>query len=41
MKKRILAVDDDPAALRALRQILTQKGYDVASSGCGRGRRTS
>lgn len=28
-KKRILAVDDDPTALGALRQILIQKGYDV------------
>jgi DNA-binding response OmpR family regulator len=28
-KKRILAVDDDPTAVGALRQILTQKGYEV------------
>ena len=35
MKKRILAVDDDLAALRALRQILTQKGYDVAVAASG------
>ena len=26
-KKKILAVDDDPTAVNALRQILTQKGY--------------
>jgi DNA-binding response OmpR family regulator len=31
-KKRILAVDDDPSALAALRQILTQKGYDVVTA---------
>ena len=31
-KKRILAVDDDPTALNALRQILTQKGYDVTTA---------
>jgi DNA-binding response OmpR family regulator len=31
-KKRILAVDDDPSALSALRQILTQKGYDVVTA---------
>jgi DNA-binding response OmpR family regulator len=31
-KKRILAVDDDPTALNALRQILTQKGYEVATA---------
>jgi DNA-binding response OmpR family regulator len=29
VKKRILAVDDDPTAVGALRQILTQKGYEV------------
>jgi DNA-binding response OmpR family regulator len=28
-KKRILTVDDDPTAVTALRQILTQKGYEV------------
>jgi DNA-binding response OmpR family regulator len=28
-KKRILAVDDDPTAVGALRQILTQRGYEV------------
>ena len=33
MKKRILAVDDDPTALGALRQILSQKGYEVATAG--------
>ncbi|MBI3932755.1 MAG: response regulator [Acidobacteria bacterium] len=31
-KKRILAVDDDPTALGALKQILTQKGYEVATA---------
>lgn len=31
-KKRILAVDDDPAALNALRQILTQRGYEVVTA---------
>lgn len=31
-KKRILAVDDDPSALSALRQILAQKGYDVVTA---------
>ena len=35
MKKKILAVDDDAMALGALRQILTQKGYDVAISASG------
>lgn len=35
MKKKILAVDDDATALGALRQILTQRGYDVAISGSG------
>jgi len=34
-KKRILAVDDDPAAVGALRQILTQKGYDVITASSG------
>ena len=34
-KKRILAVDDDPAALGALRQILTQRGYEVLTAGSG------
>jgi DNA-binding response OmpR family regulator len=34
-KKRILAVDDDPAAVGALRQILTQRGYDVTTSTSG------
>jgi DNA-binding response OmpR family regulator len=32
MKKRILAVDDDPTALGALRQILSQKGYEVSTA---------
>ena len=31
-KKKILAVDDDPTAVNALRQILTQKGYDVTTA---------
>jgi putative two-component system response regulator len=31
-KKRILAVDDDATALNALRQILTQKGYEVLTA---------
>jgi DNA-binding response OmpR family regulator len=35
MKKKILAVDDDASALHALRQILMQRGYDVAVAGCG------
>jgi DNA-binding response OmpR family regulator len=34
-KKRILAIDDDPTALSALRQILTQKGYDVVTAADG------
>jgi two-component system phosphate regulon response regulator PhoB len=34
-KKKVLAVDDDAAALGALRQILAQKGYDVATAGNG------
>ena len=34
-KKRVLAVDDDPTALNALRQILTQKGYDVTTAAGG------
>jgi two-component system cell cycle response regulator len=32
MKKRVLAVDDDAGALEAIRQILLQKGYDVATA---------
>lgn len=31
-RKRVLAVDDDPAAVGALRQILTQKGYEVVTA---------
>lgn len=31
-RKRILAVDDDPAALEAVRQILTQHGYEVSTA---------
>jgi len=34
-KKKILAVDDDSTALGALRQILTQKGYEVRTAGNG------
>jgi DNA-binding response OmpR family regulator len=34
-KKRVLAVDDDPSALSALRQILTQKGYEVVTAADG------
>jgi DNA-binding response OmpR family regulator len=34
-KKKILAVDDDATALGALRQILVQKGYDVATAANG------
>jgi DNA-binding response OmpR family regulator len=30
-RKRILAVDDDPLASGPLRQILTEKGYDVTA----------
>jgi len=30
--KRILAVDDDPTALDAVRQILTQQGYEVTTA---------
>ena len=34
-KKRILAVDDDATALGALRQMLTQRGYDVTLAANG------
>lgn len=34
-KKTILAVDDDATALGALRQILLQKGYEVATCASG------
>ena len=34
-KKKVLAVDDDPTALAALRQILTQKGYEVTTAANG------
>jgi len=34
-KKRILAVDDDPMAVGALRQILTQRGYEVTTTTSG------
>lgn len=31
-RKRILAVDDDPTALSALKQILSGRGYDVTTA---------
>ena len=34
-RKRVLAVDDDPTALGALRQILTQRGYEVMTTTSG------
>lgn len=34
-RKRILAVDDDPTAVGALRQILGQRGYDVTTATSG------
>lgn len=34
-KKLILAVDDNPAGVGALRQILIQKGYEVATAMSG------
>jgi DNA-binding response OmpR family regulator len=34
-RKRILAVDDDATALSALRQILQQRGYEVATAASG------
>jgi len=34
-RKRILAVDDDPTAVAALRQILSQRGYDVTTTASG------
>jgi DNA-binding response OmpR family regulator len=34
-RKRILAVDDDPTAVAALRQILTQRGYEVVTTTSG------
>ena len=34
-RKRILAVDDDPTAVGALRQILTQRGYEVVTTTSG------
>jgi len=33
--KKILVVDDDPAFLRLVEQVLTQKGYEVLSAGSG------
>jgi DNA-binding response OmpR family regulator len=34
-RKRILAVDDDPITLRALRQVLLHKGYEVLEASDG------
>src|SRR5262245_13769643 len=34
-RKKILGVDDDPLASGPLRQILTEKGYDVTSAANG------
>jgi DNA-binding response OmpR family regulator len=34
-RKRILAVDDDPTAVGALRQILSQRGYEVTTAASG------
>jgi CheY-like chemotaxis protein len=34
-RKRVLAVDDDPAAVSALRQILVQRGYEVVTTTSG------
>lgn len=34
-RKRILAVDDDPITLRALRQVLLHKGYEVLEADDG------
>ena len=34
-RKRILAVDDDPAALAVVKQILAQRGYDVITAASG------
>ena len=36
-RKRILAVDDDPITLRALRQVLLHKGYEVLEASDGEG----
>ena len=35
MEKKILVVDDDPAFLRLVEQVLTQKGYEVLKAGSG------
>jgi len=35
MGKKILIVDDDPAFLRLVEQVLTQKGYEVLKAGSG------
>lgn len=36
MVKKILVVDDDPALVRLIDQVLTQKGYEVLKAGNGR-----
>jgi CheY-like chemotaxis protein len=35
VRKRVLAVDDDPTAVSALRQILMQRGYEVTTTTSG------
>ena len=35
VRKRVLAVDDDPSAVSALRQILMQRGYEVTTTTSG------
>ncbi len=35
MGKKILVVDDDPAFVRLVERVLTQKGYEVLSAGSG------
>ena len=35
MEKKVLVVDDDPAFLRLVEQVLTQKGYEVLKAGSG------
>ncbi len=35
MGKKILIIDDDPALVRLVEQVLTQKGYDVLKAGSG------
>jgi len=36
MSKKILVIDDDPAFLNLVEQVLTQKGYEVLKAGSGR-----